>query len=131
MTGSASRNGWSTTKQPSSAWTWHTMITTSVDKAPVPTCWRQLRTIHRHATGNFGTMLRALLDDPKVRGTGTARSVLADPATLSTAKSNVGVLDRLIRADYDREGLTLATFDDVGFYAIDPARLRALAHATE
>ena len=55
--------------------------------------------------------LRALLDDPKVRGTGTARSVLADPATLSTAKTNVGVLDRLIRADYDREGLTLATFD--------------------
>lgn len=45
-------------------WTWHTLVTTSVNKAPSLTCWRQLRTLHRHATGNFAAMLRELLDDP-------------------------------------------------------------------
>jgi|GEM_PF-672006 len=44
-------------------WTWHTLFTTSVDEAPTALCWRQLRTLHQHATGNFGQLLRALLDD--------------------------------------------------------------------
>lgn len=44
-------------------WTWHTLITTSADKAPNVACWRQLRTLHTHALGNFGELLRAMLDD--------------------------------------------------------------------
>lgn len=44
-------------------WIWHTLFTTSIDKAPTLLCWRQLRTLHRHATGDFATLLRALLDD--------------------------------------------------------------------
>ena len=44
-------------------WFWHTVITTSVDKAPTLACWRQLRTFHEHALGNFGQLVRAMLDD--------------------------------------------------------------------
>lgn len=55
--------------------------------------------------------LFALLSDPRVRGTGVARAVLADTAAQSSARSNPGLIDRLIHADYDREGLPVLTFD--------------------
>ncbi len=55
--------------------------------------------------------LLALLQDPKVLALGVARRVLADPAALRVGKHTVGLMDRLILADYKREGLELLTFD--------------------
>ena len=52
----------------------------------------------------------ALLDDVRVYRPGVARAVLAaDAASLRTPKS--GLMDRLILAEYARDGIELATFD--------------------
>lgn len=44
-------------------WFWHTHFTTSVDKASPLLCWRQLRSLHTHALGNFGELLTAMVHD--------------------------------------------------------------------
>ena len=44
-------------------WFWHTVFTSSTSKADGPNCWRQLRTLHRHALGNFGDLARAMNTD--------------------------------------------------------------------
>ncbi|MCC6929283.1 MAG: hypothetical protein IT359_09865 [Gemmatimonadaceae bacterium] len=61
--------------------------------------------------GEATRVLHALLSDPRIRGTGVARSILADPESRRSAKSQPGLMDRLIHGDYDREGLAVATFD--------------------
>lgn len=55
--------------------------------------------------------LSALLGDPRVRGTGVARGVLAEPATRLTTKATAGFVDRLIHATAAFEHATLVTFD--------------------
>ncbi|MFM7067839.1 MAG: DUF1800 family protein [Actinomycetes bacterium] len=46
------------------AWFWHTLFTTSFTKVDdVLLCWRQLRTLYEHATGNFGDLAKALTID--------------------------------------------------------------------
>jgi uncharacterized protein (DUF1800 family) len=45
-------------------WMWHTHFATNADKAPALLCWRQLRTFHRHALGNFATLLHEMVTDP-------------------------------------------------------------------
>ena len=45
-------------------WFWHTHFTTSFLKVDdTRLCWRQLRTLHRHALGNFGDLAKALVTD--------------------------------------------------------------------
>jgi uncharacterized protein (DUF1800 family) len=42
-------------------WFWHTHFTTSTLKVPDNNlCWRQLRTLHEHALGNFGDLAKAM-----------------------------------------------------------------------
>lgn len=61
---------------------------------------------HRNAVRALG----AMLEDARVRAVGVARAVLAAEAKQrSTPK--VGLMDRLILAEYAREGIELATFD--------------------
>ncbi|HEY5441835.1 MAG TPA: PIN domain-containing protein [Gemmatimonadaceae bacterium] len=55
--------------------------------------------------------LTALLSDPRVRGSGVARAVLAEASSRGPAKSRPGLIDRLIHADYGRDDLQLVTFD--------------------
>ena len=54
--------------------------------------------------------MRALLDDARVRSSGVARAVLAVDAS-SPRLLKTGLMDRLILADYYREGAELVTFD--------------------
>lgn len=55
--------------------------------------------------------LLGLVSDPRVMALGAARTVLADAASLSHAKSQPGLMDRLIHAAYEREGVRVVTFD--------------------
>ena len=55
--------------------------------------------------------LLALLSDNRVHSTGVARAVLADGNTQRTAKSQPGLIDRLVHADYRRDSLPIVTFD--------------------
>ena len=59
--------------------------------------------------------IAALLDDPRIRGAGSARAVLrALPLDGGTAP-RPGLIDRLIHADYGRDDVALATLDrDLG-----------------
>lgn len=56
-------------------------------------------------------VLRALLGDDRIRSLGVARAVLAGDVGQGTSKSQPGLLDRLIHADYARDDLQLVTFD--------------------
>lgn len=55
--------------------------------------------------------LLGLVSDPRVTALGVARTVLADVAGRGQAKSQPGLMDRLIHAAYEREGVRLVTFD--------------------
>ena len=50
--------------------------------------------------------LRQLLGDARFRSTGVARATLA-----GSTEANPGLMDRIIHADYAREGFQLVTFD--------------------
>lgn len=52
--------------------------------------------------------LRALLADPRVHATGVAREVLNEVGDTEDAP---GLMDRLIRGDYQQSGARLLTFD--------------------
>jgi uncharacterized protein (DUF1800 family) len=45
-------------------WFWHGHFTTSASKANYLLLWHQLRTIHEHAMGNFGSLAKAMVVDP-------------------------------------------------------------------
>jgi predicted nucleic acid-binding protein len=60
--------------------------------------------------------LRALLSDRRIRATGVARHVLDD---VPDRDSGAGLMDRLIHADYARDGSVKLTFDKLA------ARLRS------
>ena len=55
--------------------------------------------------------LHALLSDDRIRSSGIARAVLAGAVAQGASKSQPGLLDRLIHADYARDDLQLVTFD--------------------
>jgi predicted nucleic acid-binding protein len=55
--------------------------------------------------------LRALLNDSRIRGSGIAPHVLAEPATRQATKSTAGFVDRLIHAGAVLDQSTLVTFD--------------------
>lgn len=55
--------------------------------------------------------LHALLADPRIRGSGVARAVLAQGSTRNASKSQPGLFDRLVHAEYARDELPLMTFD--------------------
>lgn len=44
-------------------WFWHSHFATGIDKATAVYCWRQLRTFHREALGNFADLTRAMVTD--------------------------------------------------------------------
>lgn len=52
--------------------------------------------------------LLALLEDPRILATGTAAATLRQ---MLTSRSPVGVMDRLIHADFQRDGFDTVTFD--------------------
>ena len=56
-------------------------------------------------------VLHALLSDSRIRASGVARAVLAEASSRGASKSQPGLLDRLIHADYARDDLQLVTFD--------------------
>lgn len=62
-------------------WFWHGHFTTSSDKVDDTTlCWRQLRTLHRHATGNFGDLAKAMtVDGAMLKYLDGASSVADEP----------------------------------------------------
>lgn len=62
-------------------WFWHGHFTTSSDKVDDTTlCWRQLRTLHRHATGNFGDLAKAMtVDGAMLKYLDGASSVAQEP----------------------------------------------------
>lgn len=45
-------------------WFWHNIFTTGAEKITFLLLWKQLRTLHRHATGNLRTLARAMVLDP-------------------------------------------------------------------
>ena len=53
----------------------------------------------------------ALLADPRLRGSGIAPAVLRTAATPGTPKPRPGLIDSLIHANYESDGLELVTFD--------------------
>ena len=55
--------------------------------------------------------LHALLSDDRIRSSGIARAVLAGAVAQGASKSQPGLLDRFIHADYARDDLQLVTFD--------------------
>ncbi len=61
---------------------------------------------HRDAVRAMG----ALLDDARVRSSGVGRAVLAADAS-SQQQPKTGLMDRLILADYVRDGVGLVTFN--------------------
>lgn len=69
-----------------------------------------LRHHYRVSHGDTVRAMRALLNDTRVRSTGVARAVMAADSA-SRASEKPGLMDRLILADYVREGLDLVTFD--------------------
>lgn len=62
---------------------------------------------HHHGVPHVEAVraLLALVLDPRVTVFGAARTVLADAASLSQAKSQLGLMDRLSHAAYEREGV--------------------------
>lgn len=64
-------------------------------------------TPHREAV----RALSALLSDPRVQSTGSAKNILSTMASSSAKRDAPELLDRLIHADYARDGVRLATFD--------------------
>ena len=67
---------------------------------------------HHYAVshGDAVRTMRALLDDARIRSSGVARTVLmAEAASHATLKT--GLMDRMILADYQRDGVELVTFD--------------------
>ena len=67
-----------------------------------------LRHHYRVPHGRAVTALSALLSDPRIVSTGVARQVLAQ---IPDRESGPGVMDRLIHADYQSDGISPLTFD--------------------
>jgi len=61
--------------------------------------------------GEVVSVLADLLADPRIRPSGIARRVLADPAVRSRSKSAPALVDRLIHAGYAADDAPLVTFD--------------------
>ena len=45
-------------------WFWHNIFTTGADNITFLLLWKQLRTLHRHATGNLRDLAKAMVIDP-------------------------------------------------------------------